>query len=92
LIDRGTYVFYNSTMTRNQERYRQLPGKYSTDLIATAANGFLDDAIASNDATGSRFFLGSHQLHRTPRPPSTSTHAWHAFSHPSQQSYMGIYF
>ncbi|KAH7066826.1 arylsulfatase precursor [Paraphoma chrysanthemicola] len=58
LIDPGTYVFYNSTMVRNNETYRQLPGEYSTDLVAAAANGFLDNAIASHDATGRPFFLG----------------------------------
>ncbi|KAF2033995.1 arylsulfatase precursor [Setomelanomma holmii] len=58
LIDPGTYVFYNSTMTRNHDPYRQLPGEYSTDLVAAAANGFLDDAIAAHDASGAPFFLG----------------------------------
>jgi hypothetical protein len=55
LIDPGTYVFYNSTMTRNHEPYRNLPGQYSTDLVANAALGFLDDAIAVPDRP---FFVG----------------------------------
>jgi hypothetical protein len=55
LIDPGTYVFYNSTMTRNHEPYRNLPGEYSTDLVANAALGFLDDAIAAPDRP---FFVG----------------------------------
>jgi N-acetylglucosamine-6-sulfatase len=55
LIDPGTYVFYNSTMARNHEPYRNLPGEYSTDLVANAAVGFLDDAIAASDRP---FFLG----------------------------------
>lgn len=55
LIDPGTYIFYNATMTRNHEPYRNLPGEYSTDLIASAAVGFLDDAIAASDRP---FFLG----------------------------------
>ncbi|KAF1844222.1 arylsulfatase precursor [Cucurbitaria berberidis CBS 394.84] len=55
LIDPGTYIFYNATMTRNHEPYRNLPGEYSTDLVAAAAVGFLDDAIAASNRP---FFLG----------------------------------
>ncbi|KAF2849212.1 arylsulfatase precursor [Plenodomus tracheiphilus IPT5] len=55
LLDPGTYIFYNATMSRNHEPYRNLPGQYSTDLITDAALGFLDDAIAANDRP---FFLG----------------------------------
>lgn len=55
LIDPGTYIFYNATMTRNHEPYRNLPGEYSTDVIAATAVGFLDDAIAASDRP---FFLG----------------------------------
>lgn len=58
LIDPGTYVFYNSTMTRNHEPYRNLPGEYSTDLVADAAVGFLDDAIAASSSSSRPFFLG----------------------------------
>ncbi|KAI4907972.1 uncharacterized protein J4E92_011017 [Alternaria infectoria] len=55
LIDPGTYVFYNSTMTRNHDVYRNSPGEYSTDLVANAAVSFLDEAIAAPDRP---FFLG----------------------------------
>ncbi|KAI4619130.1 uncharacterized protein J4E87_007717 [Alternaria ethzedia] len=55
LIDPGTYVFYNSTMTRNYDIYRNLPGEYSTDLVANAAVSFLDEAIAAPDRP---FFIG----------------------------------
>jgi N-acetylglucosamine-6-sulfatase len=55
LIDPGTYVFYDSTMTRNHEPYRNLPGQYSTDLVGAAALGFLDDPIGTSDRP---FFLG----------------------------------
>lgn len=55
LLDPATYLFYNTTMSRNHEPYRNLPGQYSTDLVAAAALGFLDDAIAAKDRP---FFLG----------------------------------
>ncbi|RYN53297.1 Arylsulfatase [Alternaria tenuissima] len=55
LIDPGTYVFYNSTMTRNHDPYKNLPGEYSTDLVANAAVGFLEEAIAASDRP---FFIG----------------------------------
>ncbi|KAL6707458.1 hypothetical protein ACN47E_004028 [Coniothyrium glycines] len=55
LIDPGTYVFYNATMARNHEPYRNLPGEYSTDLVAAAALGFLDEAISD---TSRPFFVG----------------------------------
>jgi arylsulfatase A-like enzyme len=55
LIDPGTYVYYNSCMTRNNEPYAWHPGQYSTDLIASKAVGFLEDAIAAKDRP---FFLG----------------------------------
>jgi N-acetylglucosamine-6-sulfatase len=55
LIDPGTYIFYNATMSRNHEPYKSYPGEYSTDLISNAAVGFLDDAIAASDRP---FFLG----------------------------------
>jgi hypothetical protein len=42
-------------MTRNHEPYRNLPGEYSTDLVADAALGFLDDAIGASDRP---FFIG----------------------------------
>ena len=55
LIDPGTYLFYNATLTRNHEQYRNPAGEYSTDLIADTAIGFLDEAIAASDRP---FFLG----------------------------------
>jgi hypothetical protein len=55
LLDPGTYIFYNATMSRNHEPYKNYPGEYSTDLISAAAVGFLDNAIAASDRP---FFLG----------------------------------
>lgn len=55
LIDPGTYIFYNATMSRNHEPAKSYPGEYSTDLISAAAVGFLDDAIKASDRP---FFLG----------------------------------
>jgi hypothetical protein len=42
-------------MTRNHDPYKNLPGEYSTDLVANAAVGFLDEAIAASDRP---FFIG----------------------------------
>ncbi|KAJ4410039.1 hypothetical protein N0V91_002048 [Didymella pomorum] len=55
LIDPGTYIFYNATMSRNHDPAKNYPGEYSTDLISAAAVGFLDDAIKTSDRP---FFLG----------------------------------
>lgn len=55
LIDPGTYIFYNATMSRNHDPAKNYPGEYSIDLIAAAAVGFLDDAIKASDRP---FFLG----------------------------------
>lgn len=55
LLDPGTYLFYNATMSRNHEPYRSLPGQYSTDLVSAAAGEFLDDAIKDSSRP---FFLG----------------------------------
>jgi N-acetylglucosamine-6-sulfatase len=55
LIDPGTYIFYNATMSRNHDPAKNYPGEYSTDLISAAAVGFLDDAIKASDRP---FFLG----------------------------------
>ncbi|KAF2124799.1 arylsulfatase precursor [Dothidotthia symphoricarpi CBS 119687] len=55
LVDPGTYIFYNSTMVRNNGTHKNYPGEYSTDLVAAAAVGFLDEAIAASDRP---FFLG----------------------------------
>ena len=56
LIDPATYTFYNASMARNNDTYRFLPGQYSTDLVAKAAVGFLDDGIAG--VSERPFFLG----------------------------------
>jgi N-acetylglucosamine-6-sulfatase len=42
-------------MSRNHEPYRNLPGQYSTDLVAAAALGFLEDAIKDSSRP---FYLG----------------------------------
>ncbi|KAF3033334.1 hypothetical protein E8E11_003431 [Didymella keratinophila] len=55
LIDPGTYIFYNATMSRNHDPAKNYPGEYSTDLISAAAVGFLDDATKASDRP---FFLG----------------------------------
>lgn len=55
LLDPGTYLYYNATLTRNHEPYRNPTGNYSTDIISESANGFLDEAIAASDRP---FFLG----------------------------------
>ncbi|KAK5171835.1 uncharacterized protein LTR77_003471 [Saxophila tyrrhenica] len=54
LIDPGTYVYYNSTTQRDQEEPQQNPGEYSTDIIASSAVGFLNDALVRE----APFFLG----------------------------------
>lgn len=42
-------------MTRNHDPYKNLPGEYSTDLVANAAVDFLEEAIAASDRP---FFIG----------------------------------
>lgn len=54
LIDPGTYIYYNSTTQRNRDPPQQNPGVYSTDLVASSALGFLNDALAAEGP----FFLG----------------------------------
>ncbi|KAK3057873.1 hypothetical protein LTR09_000948 [Extremus antarcticus] len=54
LIDPGTYIYYNSTTQRDQDEPRQNPDDYSTDIIASSAIGFLDEASGSDKP----FFLG----------------------------------
>lgn len=56
LIDPGTYIFYNATMARNNDLFRNLPGEYSTDVVASAALGFLDEAISASSQRP--FFVG----------------------------------
>lgn len=73
MLDPGTYVFYNTSMTLNNETYKFYPGEYSTDLVSKAAVGFLDDAIAA--ASERPFFLGvapvapHSETITVPRPP-----------------------
>ena len=55
LLDPGTYLYYNATLARNHEPYRNPTGNYSTDIISESANGFLEEAIAASDRP---FFLG----------------------------------
>ncbi|KAH8883341.1 arylsulfatase precursor [Thozetella sp. PMI_491] len=54
LIDPGTYIYYNCTTQRNRDPPVSNPGVYSTDLIASKALGFLDEAAVA----GGPFFLG----------------------------------
>ncbi len=54
LIDPGTYIYYNSTTQRDDQEPRQNPDVYSTDIVASSAVGFLEDALKVD----SPFFLG----------------------------------
>ena len=54
LIDPGTYIYYNSTMQRNQDPPRWNPDEYSTDLVAASAVGYLNEAREAD----APFFLG----------------------------------
>lgn len=53
LVDPGTYIYYNATMQSNQDPPQNLPGKYSTDVVASRALDFMADAAKSQ----SPFFL-----------------------------------
>ncbi|KAK5099074.1 hypothetical protein LTR24_001475 [Lithohypha guttulata] len=53
LVDPGTYIYYNATMQSNQDPPRNLPGEYSTDVVASRAVDFMTQAAKS----GSPFFL-----------------------------------
>ncbi|TRX95422.1 hypothetical protein FHL15_003753 [Xylaria flabelliformis] len=55
LLDPYTYDYLNSTFQRNDEEPRSYEGKYSTDVVAEKAYGFLDDAV--HDTKGKPFFL-----------------------------------
>lgn len=50
----GTYIYYNSITQRNYETPQQNPDVYSTDIIASSALEFLDEAHNA----GEPFFLG----------------------------------
>ncbi|KAI1080470.1 arylsulfatase precursor [Whalleya microplaca] len=56
LLDPGTYIYYNSTTQRNKSPPRTNPGIYSTDIVASNAVGFLDEALLAGD--NRPFFLG----------------------------------
>ncbi|KAK8077180.1 arylsulfatase precursor [Apiospora saccharicola] len=56
-VDPNTYVYYNVSMQRNKEEPRLLTGQYSTDLAASSALSFLDEALADG-AAQKPFFLG----------------------------------
>ncbi|KAI2643529.1 Arylsulphatase [Xylaria nigripes] len=45
LLDPYTYEYYNATFQRNRDAPRSYEGKYSTDVMAEIAYGFLDDAV-----------------------------------------------
>ena len=49
LIDPGTYIYYNATMQRNKEAPQQYPGEYSTDVVASKATAFLEEAMGSSN-------------------------------------------
>ena len=54
MIDPGTYRYWNSTTQRNQEPPQQNPDDYSTDIIASSAVDFLDEAFEADGP----FFVG----------------------------------
>lgn len=54
LLDPHTYQYYNATTTRNGEPPVNYAGKYSPDLVAESAYGFLEEAISDGDTP---FFL-----------------------------------
>ncbi|KAJ5655250.1 sulfatase [Penicillium longicatenatum] len=54
LVDPNTYNYLNATFQRNSEPPESFPGRYSTDLVAERALGFLDDAIEASTP----FFIG----------------------------------
>jgi N-acetylglucosamine-6-sulfatase len=49
LLDPWTYRYYNARMTRNGHKPVHYDGKYSTEVIADKARGFLDEALAHPD-------------------------------------------
>jgi len=48
LLDPYTYQYLNSAFQRNKSPPTPYPGKYSTDILAQKAYGFLDDAANSS--------------------------------------------
>lgn len=49
LLDPNTYRYYDAVMTRNGAKPQSYSGKYSTDVIADKASGFLDEALSHKD-------------------------------------------
>lgn len=49
LLDPWTYRYHNARMTRNGHKPVRYDGKYSTEVIADKARGFLDEALAHPD-------------------------------------------
>jgi N-acetylglucosamine-6-sulfatase len=47
LLDPFTYEYRNATFQRNHDLPVSYEGQYSTDIVASKAYGFLDDAVAS---------------------------------------------
>lgn len=54
LLDPFTYSYLNATYQRNQDPPVSYEGQYTTDVLATKALGFLDDAVQADKP----FFLG----------------------------------
>lgn len=54
LIDPNTYVYYNASMVLDNGPFEFHAGQYSTDLVASRAAEFLEDAIKE----GEPFFIG----------------------------------
>ncbi|KAI1074662.1 arylsulfatase precursor [Whalleya microplaca] len=71
LLDPQCYWYHNASMARNYGSPRYFPGNYSTDLVADAALGFLDEAIAADNP----FFLGVAPIgpHAEMRPSLPNT-------------------
>lgn len=44
LVDPNTYVYYNASVQRNREEPKYI-SEYSTDYVANASIGFLEEAI-----------------------------------------------
>lgn len=47
LLDPFTYEYLNATFQRNRDAPVSHEGEYSTDLVASKAYGFLDDAVSA---------------------------------------------
>ncbi|KIX03915.1 uncharacterized protein Z518_07468 [Rhinocladiella mackenziei CBS 650.93] len=80
LLDPFTYEYLNATFQRNQDPPVSYEGQYSTDVLATKAFDFLDDAVAAQKP----FFLTI-----APSAPHCNIHYWKAFfsDHPRLEDY-----